>query len=150
MRRPSRSSKRIRLKILEARKNGMAYEEIRRKYGVSLNTISKLVKGKSLLRYCSKCGETNPGKLEERHPDRANLPGKTITLCANCHSELHRKQPQENKEKRQHGQITPGGPDAHASGPQTPLPSLTGQRDSRGHTPRPRVPLLHVPWMQGR
>ena len=68
MRRTSKSSKKTKLKIVEGKKNGMTYEEIRRKYGVSLNSISKLVKGKSLLRYCRNCGETTPEKLEEHHP----------------------------------------------------------------------------------
>jgi len=67
---------------VEARKRGMTYEEIRRKYGVSVNTISKLVKGKSLVRYCAKCGETNPEKLQEHHPDSVNRPSETRNpLC---------------------------------------------------------------------
>lgn len=106
MRRKNSAAKKLKLKILEAKKNGMTYEEIRRKYGVSPNTISSLVKGKSLAKYCMKCGETAPEKLEDHHPDRVNYPTETEVLCANCHSHVHRIKRQKGKRDREHNQPT--------------------------------------------
>lgn len=79
--------RKIKLKIVEARKAGMTYKDIRRRYGVSLNIISKPVVD-PFRRYCAKCGETDPEKLQERYADRVNRPGKTVTLRANCRSEI--------------------------------------------------------------
>lgn len=91
MRRPKEKIKKLRKKVVEMRAQGATYEEIRRKCGVSPSTISKWVKGRDLKKYCKICGETDPLKLEEHHPDKINRPDYTITLCANCHSKLHRE-----------------------------------------------------------
>jgi len=124
MRRSSRAAKELRLKIIEATKDGMTYEEIRRKYHVSPNTISKLVKGKSLNRYCAKCGETDPAKLEQHHPDKVNRPADTQTLCANCHSETHRKKARPMKREREQNPPTLANPSLSAVSILTP-PALS-------------------------
>ncbi len=92
MRRRKEVAKKLRAKILEDRKNGQTYEDIERKRGVSSRTIANLVKGKDPKRFCKRCGETNPNKLHEHHPDKANRPNETITLCANCHELISREQ----------------------------------------------------------
>ena len=96
----------LRVKILEDRKAGLTYEQIQRKRGVSSRTIAKLVKGKDLKRFCKMCGETDPEKLEEHHPDKENFPNYTVTLCASCHAKVTRKQMREKakkEEKRTYG-----------------------------------------------
>jgi len=92
MRKRKELMNKLRVNILEDKKNGLTYEEIRKKRGASPSTISKLTKGKDLSRFCQKCGETDPQKLEEHHLDKEHQPGYTITLCANCHSLETRKQ----------------------------------------------------------
>lgn len=96
MRRTKKEIKKLRLKIIELKKEGKDYEDIRRITGASPNTISKVLKGFTG-RYCQKCGETNPEVLEEHHPDKENKPNWTITLCANCHEEITRKQARERQ-----------------------------------------------------
>lgn len=135
MRRTNSSSKKTRVKILEARKQGMSYEEIRRKYGVSPNTISRLVRGKSLLRYCRNCGETAPETLEEHHPHGRDQSSETVTLCANCHSEIHRKQPRERKEDKPPGKPTVPSPSVSPTATQILFPSLRGQESPQNPTP---------------
>ena len=125
MKRTNRAATRMRLKILEARKKGMTYEEIRRRYGVSPNTISRLTKGKSIARYCARCGETTPEKLEEHHPDKVNHPTETIDLCANCHSEIHRKKPRPRKKEREQNTPTLANPSLLTVSIPTP-PALSG------------------------
>lgn len=90
----------LRVKILQDWKNGLTYEKIERKRGVSSRTIANLVKGKDLKRFCQYCGETDPEKLEEHHADRVNRPNETVTLCASCHSKATRKQQRERYEER--------------------------------------------------
>jgi len=97
MRRTNKEIKKLRKNVVEARKEGFTYEEIRKKYSLSPSTISKWTKGRDLTRTCTECGETDLLKLEEHHPDKINQPNHTITLCSNCHSELHRKQDTQKK-----------------------------------------------------
>jgi len=91
MRRTDKEIKKLRLKIIELKKEGKTYEEIRRITSASPSTIAKILKNFKG-RYCVKCGETNPEVLEENHPDKLNHPDYTITLCANCHEEITREQ----------------------------------------------------------
>ena len=101
MRRKKELMDKLRVKILQDRQNGLTYEQIQRKRGVSSRTIANLVKGKDPQRFCQMCGETDPEKLEEHHPDKVNHPNYTITLCASCHAKVTRKQQQErNREKK--------------------------------------------------
>ena len=104
MRRKKELMNKLRVKILEDRKNGLTYEEIRKKRGASPSTISKLTKGKDLARFCQKCAETDPQKLEQHHPDKERQPEYTITLCANCHSRETRKQLK--KGRKMQGKVT--------------------------------------------
>lgn len=101
MRRRKKEIEKVRVKILEAKRAGLTYEEIKKKTGASSRTIANLVKGKDLSRFCTSCGETDAQKLEEHHPDKANRPNQTVTLCANCHatvtSEQQRKRNSEKK-----------------------------------------------------
>lgn len=99
MRRTEREMKKLRLKIIELRKEGKTWEETRRITNASPNTLSKILKNFTG-RYCQKCGETNPKVLEEHHPDKINRPDFTITLCANCHEEITRKQLRERVKKQ--------------------------------------------------
>ncbi|HOL21321.1 MAG TPA: helix-turn-helix domain-containing protein [bacterium] len=99
MRRTEKELKKLRLRIIELRKSGYDYEDIRRKTGASPNTISKILKNFKG-RYCQKCGETNSEVLEEHHPDKENQPDYTITLCANCHEEITRRQLRERNKKK--------------------------------------------------
>lgn len=92
MRRRTELAKKLRVKILGDKRNGLTYEEIQRNRGVSSRTIANLVKGKDLKRFCGMCAETDPQKLEEHHPDRENYPNVTRTLCASCHSKVTRKE----------------------------------------------------------
>lgn len=97
MRRPEKRAKKLRLKVVEARRKGMTYEEIRRRYHVSPSTISRWTKGLEGNRYCVECGETDPTKLEQHHPDKINRPSHTVWLCANCHAVITRRQAKEKK-----------------------------------------------------
>ena len=65
MRRKKELMDKLRVKILQDRQNGLTYEQIQRKRGVSSRTIANLVKGKDPQRFCQRCGETDPEKLEE-------------------------------------------------------------------------------------
>jgi len=145
MRRKNSGAKKLKLKILEARKNGMKYEEIRRKYGVSPNMISNLVKGKCLAKYRVKCGETAPEKLEEHHPDRVNRPTETEVLCANCHSRVHRIKRRERKGDKKHDQPTITAAHASTLSAERLLPPPGPQKHlcSPGQTPNP-VPKFPV------
>ena len=99
MRRTKKGMRKLRIKIINLKEKGLTVEEIRRRTGASPNTICKILKGFKG-RYCQKCGETNPEVLEEHHPDKINRPDFTITVCANCHEEITRKQARErNKNK---------------------------------------------------
>lgn len=101
MRRRKELMNKLRVKILEDWKNGLTYERIERKRGVSSRTVANLVKGKDPRRFCMRCGETDPQKLEQHHPDRVNRPNETVTLCANCHSTVTRElQRKTNREKK--------------------------------------------------
>jgi len=92
MRRRKEHAMKLRVKILQDRKDGLTYEEIQRKRGVSSRTIANLVKGKDPKRFCEQCGETDPQKLEEHHPDKVNSPSQTVTLCGSCHAKVTREQ----------------------------------------------------------
>jgi len=100
MRRTKEGMKKLRIKIIKLKGKGLTVEEIRRKTGASPNTICKILKNFKG-RYCQKCGETNPEVLEEHHPDKINQPDFTITLCANCHEEITRKQLRERSKKKE-------------------------------------------------
>lgn len=97
MRRRSELMNKLRVKILQDWKDGLTYKEIERKRGVSSRTIANLVGGKDLKRFCQMCGETDQEKLQEHHPDRANRPNETKTLCASCHEKITR-----NQQRRRH------------------------------------------------
>jgi len=101
MRRKNEQIKKLRVKVIEDRKNGFTYEDIRKKRGVSPSTIAKWTQGKDLKRYCKLCGETDPEKLEEHHPDKERFPNYTVTLCANCHSKITRKQLLERRKRQE-------------------------------------------------
>jgi len=92
MRRRKEQAMKLRVKILQDRKDGLTYEEIQRSRGASSRTIANLVKGKDPKRFCEQCGETDPEKLEQHHPDKVNRPNDTRTLCASCHSKVTREQ----------------------------------------------------------
>ena len=98
MRRRNEIMDKLRVKILQDRKDGLTYEEIQRKRGVSSRTVANLVKGKDPQRFCQQCGETDPEKLQEHHPDKDNFPTQTVTLCASCHSKITREQ-QRNRDR---------------------------------------------------
>lgn len=101
MRKHKKQVEKLRVKILEAKRAGLTYEAIHTKTGASSRTIANLVKGKDITRFCTSCGETDVQKLHEHHPDKANRPNETVTLCANCHAAVTRVQQRErNKEKR--------------------------------------------------
>jgi len=101
MRRRNELMDKLRVKILQDRKNGLTYEQIQRKRGVSSRTIANLVKDGDPKRFCQQCGETDPEKLEEHHPDKENFPNETVTLCSNCHSKVTRiEQRKRNREKK--------------------------------------------------
>jgi hypothetical protein len=100
MRRTKEGMKKLRIKIIKLKEKGLTVEEIRRRTGASPNTICKILKGFKG-RYCQKCGETNPEVLEQHHPDKINRPDFTITLCANCHEEITRKQARERNKKKE-------------------------------------------------
>ena len=107
MRRRSESMDKLRVKILQDWRDGLTYEKIERKRGVSSRTIANLVKGKDLKRFCQYCGETDPEKLEEHHLDRTNRPNETITLCASCHSKATRKQQRERCKEQKNRVLIP-------------------------------------------
>jgi len=101
MRRRNELMDKLRVRILQGRKDGLTYEQIQTKTGASSRTIANLVKGKDPRRFCIRCGETDPQKLEQHHPDRVNRPNETATLCANCHSTATREQQRKtNREKK--------------------------------------------------
>jgi len=99
MRRTEQDMKKVRLRIIELRKDGLDYEEIRRKTGASPNTISKILKNFNG-RYCLECGATDPQVLEQHHPDKLARPNETICLCSNCHSVVTRQQMRDMREKK--------------------------------------------------
>ena len=107
MRRRSELMDKLRVKILQDWKNGLTYKEIERKRGVSSRTIANLVGGKDLKRFCQSCGQTDPEKLQEHHPDRANRPNETKTLCASCHEKITRKQQRERHRERKNNVLIP-------------------------------------------
>ena len=116
MRRRKEVMDKLRVKILEDRRAGLTYEQIQRKRGVSSRTIAKLVKGKDLKRFCQMCGETDPEKLEQHHPDKENFPNYTVTLCASCHAKVTRKQMREKaKEKKNELMVWKNVPDSNPS-----------------------------------
>ena len=107
MRRTEKEIRKLRLKIIELKRDGKTYEEIRRITSASPSTIAKILKNFNG-RYCVKCGETNPEVLEEHHPDKENYPDYTITLCANCHEQITREQlRQKNKKQKLNGNNLP-------------------------------------------
>jgi len=101
MRRRKELMDKLRVKILQDRKDGLTYEQIQRKREASSRTIANLVKGKDPKRFCLRCGETDPQKLEEHHLDRMNRPNETVTLCANCHSAVTREQQRKMNRKKE-------------------------------------------------
>lgn len=132
MRRRSELAKKLRVKILEDRRNGLTYEEIQRKRGVSSRTVANLVKGKDPKRFCQICGETNPEKLEEHHPDRTNYPNQTVTLCASCHAKVTREEQKKRNREKQNRVLTP-------------KVTLTQQVPSVQSVPFPRSPVPTSP-----
>lgn len=107
MRRRSELMDKLRVKILQDWQNGLTYEKIERKRGVSSRTIANLVGGKDLKRFCQYCGQTDPETLQEHHPDRANRPNETKTLCASCHDKITRKQQRERHKERKNNVLIP-------------------------------------------
>lgn len=107
MRRRKEQAAKIRVKILQDRKTGLTYEDIQRKRGVSSRTVAKLVKGKDPQRFCEKCGETDPEKLEEHHPDKVSCPNEMQTLCASCHAKVTREQQKKRNGEKHNKVLTP-------------------------------------------
>ncbi len=99
MRRKKEQVKKLRVKVIEDVKNGLTYEEIRRKRGVSPSTISQWTKGKDLKRYCRQCGETDPKKLEKHHPNKKESPEHTDLPPENWSSYCVRVRIKEGGEK---------------------------------------------------
>jgi transcriptional regulator with XRE-family HTH domain len=106
MRRKNEQTKKLRVKVIEDKKNGLTYEDIRKKRGVSPSTIAQWTKGKDLKRYCKSCGESDPKKLEKHHPNKEKSPEHTVTLCANCHSKITRKQLSDRDRTRQSATVS--------------------------------------------
>ena len=107
MRRRKELMQKLKVKVLEDRRNGLTYAQIERKRGVSSRTIADLIAGKDPQRFCEQCGETDPGKLEQHHPDRVNQPDATVTLCASCHAEVTREQQRQRNKLRKEKSYTP-------------------------------------------
>jgi len=137
MRRRKEVMDKLRVKILEDRKAGLTYEQIQRKRGVSSRTIAKLVKGKDPKRFCQMCGETDPEKLEEHHPDKVNRPNYTITLCASCHAKVTRKQQQKRNKEKKNQLVIP----EIVSALKVPVPQAVSTQPQVRYTPsRPLTP----------
>ena len=101
MRRRNELMDKLRVKILQDRKDGLTYGQIQTKRGASSRTIANLVKGRDPRRFCTRCGETDPQKLEGHHPNKVDHPNETVTLCASCHSTVTREQQRKtNREKK--------------------------------------------------
>ncbi len=92
MRKRKKEAEKLRVRILQAAKDGLTYEQIHERTGASSSTIARIVKGKDLSRFCTSCGQTDAEKLHEHHPDKLNRPSETVTLCANCHAAITREQ----------------------------------------------------------
>ena len=69
MRRRNELMDKLRVRILQDRRDGLTSEQIQVRRGASSRTIANLVKGKDPRRFCIRCGETDPQKLEQHHPD---------------------------------------------------------------------------------
>lgn len=124
MRRRTELARKLRVKVLEDRQNGLTYEQIQQRRGVSSRTIAELVKGKDLKRFCQHCGETDPEKLETHHPDRVNSPTERITMCASCHSKVTREQQRKrNREIHDRGATQEVAPSLSFSTVQNPVAS---------------------------
>ncbi len=149
MRRKKQQVKKLRVNVIEDVKNGLTYEEIRRKRGVSPSSIAKWTKGKDLKRYCHECGENDPKKLEKHHPNRQESPEHTVDLCANCHSKITRKQ-SSNRNKTQQPVAAPKATQASTLKQPTPIPfqpsvNLPGQvipTTLRPFTPKERAEIV--------
>lgn len=125
MRRKKKQMESLKVKVLEDRRDGLTYKQIENKRGVSSRTIANLLKGGDPQRFCGVCAETNPEKLEEHHIDRVNRPNETITLCANHHGEISRKQQRERiKEKKDNEAVQVSSPPAVSAG-SSPAPVST-------------------------
>jgi hypothetical protein len=72
-------------KIVELYKSGWSYRAIQKRYHISPNYISDLVRGTEVT--CTICGKPK-GKVRfhAHHPDRLNHPDYTIPLCPSCHA----------------------------------------------------------------
>jgi len=136
MRRRNELMDKLRVKILQDRRDGLTSEQIQARRGASSRTIANLVKGKDPRRFCIRCGETDPQKLEQHHPDRVNRPNETVTLCANCHSTVTRElQRKTNREKKKEI-CTPNTSPIHVS-----IPSRSMAQPQVAHTQcRPSTP----------
>ena len=138
MRRRKEQATKLRVKILQDRKNGLTYEQIQRTRGVSSRTIANLVKGEDPKRFCEQCGETDPEKLEQHHPDKLNHPNDTRTLCASCHSKITREQQRiMNKDTKKETKVSKVIPPLSISTqPRVPYPAQTGYSQFRPLTPQ--------------
>lgn len=130
MRRKNRQIKKLRLKVIEDKKNGLTYKDIRKKRGVSPSTISQWTKGKDLKRYCKLCGETDPEKLEEHHPNKQRLPNHTETLCASCHSKITREQFRRKRKEKKVVQASPPEALFQKSSSQSMLPQFNRDKQN--------------------
>jgi len=150
MRRRNEVMDKLKVNILKDRKAGLTYEDIQRKRGVSSCTVATLVKGKDPQRFCGKCGETDPEKLEEHHPDRVNRPHESETLCASCHAKVTREQQKKRNTEKQNTVLTPEAISAQqapevqrASLPQPSIltsPITQPVRQTQAIPPRPLTP----------
>lgn len=77
MRRRKKQMERLRVKILEDRRNGLTYKRIESKRGVSSRTIRSVIKKGDPKRSCGVSAVTDPEMLNNHHPDRKNRPKDT-------------------------------------------------------------------------
>jgi hypothetical protein len=72
-------------KIVSLYKSGWSYKQLQKRYTISPNYLSKLVKDIEVK--CAACGKhKGKARFHAYHPDRINRPNYTITLCPSCHA----------------------------------------------------------------
>ena len=87
-------------KIVSLYKSGWSYKQLQKRYTISPNYLSKLVKDIEVK--CAACGKhKGKARFHAFHPDRINRPNYTITLCPSCHAKeelkLQRDKPNQSR-----------------------------------------------------